>query len=135
MYKKLANHFIKMNSNYSKKKIKNILVLGLTFKENTNDLRNSKIFDLCKYLNSKGYKVSVYDPLVNIKIKNKNFNFYNKINFKKKFKSVFFAVPHKKILINFNKLNFLLDKKAMIFDLKNVLNQKKIRSDLKVINF
>ena len=135
MYKKLANHFIKMNSNYSKKKINNILVLGLTFKENTNDLRNSKIFDLCKYLNSKGYKVSVYDPLVNTKIKNKYFNFYNKINFKKKFKSVFFAVPHKKILINFNKLNFLLDKKAMIFDLKNVLNQKNIRSDLKVINF
>ena len=135
MYKKLANHFIKMNSNYSKKKINKILVLGLTFKENTNDLRNSKIFDLCKYLNSKGYKVSVYDPLVNIKVKHKNFNFYNKINFKNKFKSVFFAVPHKKILLNFNKLNFLFDKKAIIFDLKNALNQKNIRSDIKVINF
>ena len=40
-----------------------ILVLGLTFKENVPDLRNSKVFDLVSALNQRGYEVAVHDPL------------------------------------------------------------------------
>ena len=37
--------------------------MGLTFKENCTDTRNSKVFDLIKYLEKNKLKVSVYDPL------------------------------------------------------------------------
>jgi UDP-N-acetyl-D-galactosamine dehydrogenase len=40
----------------------NILVLGLTFKENCNDLRNTKVADMIAEFESYGTKVDVYDP-------------------------------------------------------------------------
>ncbi|WP_126445798.1 nucleotide sugar dehydrogenase [Sulfuricystis multivorans] len=40
-----------------------VIVLGLTFKENCPDLRNSKVADLVKELQSFGCKVAVHDPL------------------------------------------------------------------------
>ena len=40
-----------------------ILVLGLTFKENVPDLRNSKVVDLIAGLRERGYDVTVHDPL------------------------------------------------------------------------
>ena len=40
-----------------------VLVLGLTFKENVPDLRNSKVADLVKVLSRAGHSVTVHDPL------------------------------------------------------------------------
>ncbi len=40
----------------------NILILGLTFKENCNDLRNTKVADMIVEFESYGIKVDVYDP-------------------------------------------------------------------------
>jgi UDP-N-acetyl-D-glucosamine/UDP-N-acetyl-D-galactosamine dehydrogenase len=40
-----------------------IVVLGLTFKENVPDLRNSKVIDLIRELKSYGMKVFVHDPV------------------------------------------------------------------------
>ena len=40
-----------------------ILVLGLTFKENVPDLRNSKVVDLVRRLQALGHNVSIFDPL------------------------------------------------------------------------
>jgi UDP-N-acetyl-D-galactosamine dehydrogenase len=42
-----------------------ILVLGLTFKENIPDLRNSKVFDFIIGLRNLGHSVDVHDPLAN----------------------------------------------------------------------
>lgn len=49
------------------RKIKNskILVLGITFKENCPDIRNSRVVDIVKELSSYEMVVSVYDPLAN----------------------------------------------------------------------
>ncbi len=41
------------------------LVMGLSFKENVPDLRNSKVIDLVRGLARRGYDVTVHDPLVN----------------------------------------------------------------------
>ena len=43
---------------------KNICVLGLTFKDNTNDLRESKSLELMNGLRAKGAKILAYDPVV-----------------------------------------------------------------------
>ena len=40
-----------------------INLLGVTFKENCSDTRNSQVFDLVKYLQTNGINVSVCDPL------------------------------------------------------------------------
>src|SRR4051812_41646190 len=39
------------------------LVMGLTFKENVPDLRNSKVVDLVRRLESHGHEVTIHDPL------------------------------------------------------------------------
>jgi len=44
-------------------KVGRVLVLGLTFKENVPDLRNSKVVDLVRGLQSYGHEVEVADPL------------------------------------------------------------------------
>lgn len=41
-----------------------ILMMGLTFKENCPDLRNTRVIDMIKEFNSYGAKVDVYDPWV-----------------------------------------------------------------------
>lgn len=45
----------------------NILLMGITFKENVPDLRNSKVFDIIQQLESKGLKVYITDPMVDSK--------------------------------------------------------------------
>lgn len=41
---------------------KDILILGFTFKENINDIRNTKVIDIINELTSYGYNVDVHDP-------------------------------------------------------------------------
>ena len=77
----------------------------------------------------------VYDPLVSTKLTTKSFKFHNKLNFKNKFDSVFFAVPHKAILDKFKNISKILNNNAIVFDLKSVLNKKKMRSDLSIFKF
>ena len=43
-----------------------ILVMGLTFKENCPDLRNSKVIDIIKRLREYNTEIDVYDPWVNV---------------------------------------------------------------------
>ena len=43
----------------------NILLLGLSFKENCPDIRNSKIFDLINELKSFNLLLDIFDPIVN----------------------------------------------------------------------
>ena len=58
---RVINSLKKKKRDYS---IKNthILVLGITFKENCSDLRNTKVVDIVSKLQSFGIKVSIYDP-------------------------------------------------------------------------
>ncbi len=53
----------KMINNGSSVKGARVIVLGLTFKENCPDLRNSKVVDLIRELQSFGCEVSVHDPI------------------------------------------------------------------------
>ncbi len=123
---KFADFFYKsVKKNFDKKKKINLLVLGLSFKENTNDIRNSKVFDLAKYLRKKGSNVDIYDPLIDEKIENKNFKFLNCFNLNKKYHGIFFAVPHNIIVKNFNRILKSTYKNSIIFDLKNILKNSK----------
>ena len=45
----------------------NILILGITFKENCPDIRNSKIIDVYKEILSYGASVNIHDPIADAK--------------------------------------------------------------------
>ncbi|MDA9050737.1 nucleotide sugar dehydrogenase [Pseudomonadales bacterium] len=72
-----------------------VLVLGLTFKENCQDLRNSKAFDFLDALKAKGMGVDVYDPWVRQSLfeKDDRINQLNEIK-KKKYDGVIILVAH-----------------------------------------
>ena len=59
----IVNEIIKKNSIKNKK----ILILGLTFKENCPDTRNSGVFDIIKYLNKNNIIQDVFDHYVKVK--------------------------------------------------------------------
>ena len=52
-----------------------ILILGLAFKENCPDLRNSKVFDVIASLANYKCKIDVFDPRVDANAKLPNLNF------------------------------------------------------------
>ena len=55
-----------MCSNKLKKDVKNakVLFLGVTFKEDVPDLRNSKALELLSYFNNSKFNLTVNDPFV-----------------------------------------------------------------------
>lgn len=46
--------------------VKDVLILGFTFKENINDIRNTKVIDVYNTLKEAGYNVVVHDPHANL---------------------------------------------------------------------
>lgn len=64
MGKYVAEQTVKqMIANNLQVKDANVIVLGMTFKENCPDLRNSKVIDVVRELQSFGAKVHVHDPI------------------------------------------------------------------------
>lgn len=60
----VASEIVKlMLQNDQKVKGANVLVLGITFKENCPDVRNTKVVDVIKNLKDYGTNVTIYDPL------------------------------------------------------------------------
>lgn len=53
-------------------KIANVGILGIAFKDNTNDTRESQSLKLINKLKSEGFNVNVYDPIVKVGIDNVN---------------------------------------------------------------
>lgn len=102
-----------------------VTVLGLTFKENVPDLRNSKVFDIINELEDYGVQVQVSDPLANQnEAKSKYGINIVEINDLKPSEIIILAVSH-----DYYKnrgwdliLNILGKSNGIVFDLKNVLD-------------
>ncbi len=125
----IANKVIKLIIN-SKVQVRDskVLVLGVTFKENCPDIRNSKVIDIVRELNSFGVNVDVHDYMAN------NEEVYNtfKINLIEKFSkynAIILAVSHDKYLkLNFEDLK--VNDGSVIFDVKSVLDKSLINARL-----
>jgi UDP-N-acetyl-D-galactosamine dehydrogenase len=99
MGKYIADQTIKLMIN-NEKKIKNsdILVLGLTFKEDCPDIRNTKVIDIIEELKLYGCNVDVFDPWVNQNEKKKRYThgiIKNPFKVKKTYDAIVVAVAHK----------------------------------------
>lgn len=119
------------------KKISNkkILILGLTFKENCPDLRNSGTMDLVRALNNIKLKPDLHDPFVEKNELRNNFKY--KFNFLKKIKRsnydcIILSVAHdfyKNMKIN--KLKQISTKAdCIIFDLKSIYKKEEVHYQL-----
>ena len=106
------------------KKIKNskILVLGITFKENCPDFRNTKVIDLINELKDYSAKVKVFDPWVDLQKVKKEFNIevFSELP-KDNFDTIVHAVSHNEFkVIDFKSFK---QKDILIFDVKGSLGK------------
>ena len=105
-------------------------ILGVTFKENCNDLRGSKVLDIIKTLQKVKVKLQVYDPIVSIKDFNKCYPSLKIKKIHKKLDALIIAVPHKDFLkLNYTKIkNMLKNENSIIMDVKSIFNDKRIKN-------
>jgi UDPglucose 6-dehydrogenase len=114
----------------NKIKNKKICFLGVTFKANTDDMRDSSSLEMIPYLSKRGAKIKYYDPTGFKKEfeKIKNVNFSNSIN--DAVKNADLVVLHTEWndfkSINFKKLS--PSKNLKIYDLRNIFSPNKIES-------
>ena len=108
----------------------NTLILGITFKENCPDVRNTKAVDVVNALKSYGTNITIYDPWANEEevMHEYGIEFFKSHTSHEKFDAVVLTVSHDK----FNELDlFLLKKKnAIIYDVKNFLDNSLIDGNL-----
>jgi len=99
----------------------NILLLGITFKENCPDIRNSKIIDIHTELLSYGANVDVYDPIAEKDEVIAQFDLTLIENISSvAYDAVIFAVAHDNFLSE--EFQDLVTDNRIIFDLKNMLD-------------
>ncbi len=106
-----------------------LLVIGLSFKENCSDIRNSKSIEMIKLLKRKNFKVHSYDPVSNISDKKiiKNLNIKKTLK-KNYYDVIILSVPHQDIIKKgFKKMKCLGKKNSIFFDLKSAF--PKLKSD------
>ena len=119
---KLINKLKKLETNSQKK----ILILGLTFKENCHDYRNSQSVKLVKYFQKKKYKVDSYDPLINPEDLKKDYKISMLKNMPKKnyYDGIVLAVPHNFFLQwGQKKIQSFGKKKFHLIDVKSILKK------------
>lgn len=97
-----------------------LLMLGITFKENCPDVRNTKIVDVIAALVDYGITVSIYDPWANPKEVKHEYNLETATSIPdKKFDSVVLGVSHKEFLDL--DLISLQNENSVLYDVKGVL--------------
>ena len=125
MGKFIANQVIKL---MAKKKIRipnaKILILGLTFKENCADYRNTKVIDIVKELRDNQTKVEVYDPWIDKNEVRKilDVDLVTKLPNKKQYSAIILAVAHDKFKNLNSKVRKLCKPRSIIYDIKNILS-------------
>ncbi len=102
----------------------NVLVMGLTFKENCPDVRNTKIVDIIAELAEFNTNVDVYDPWVNPEEAKHEYG-VDLIEKPKTahYDAVIFAVAHKQfIALSNDEIKGLMQPEHVIYDLKYMLD-------------
>ena len=108
----------------------NALVLGVTFKENCPDFRNTKVVDLIKGLKKNKIRIDLFDPWVDTQLFYREYGYkvFNELK-EKKYDVIILAVSHS----IFNKVNFKnlsKDSNTIIYDIKSFLLKSQITDRL-----
>ena len=97
-----------------------ILILGITFKENCPDIRNTKVVDIYHSLQDYTSNITVYDPWANAEHVMKEYNtpIVNTLP-DEKYDTVILAVAHKEFLSL--DIKAMLNEKSVVYDVKGIL--------------
>ena len=107
----------------------NILVLGITFKEDCPDIRNSKVIDIVRELEQFNISVDIYDPHANKLDVQKEYGLglIDKIN--RKYNGIILAVAHKEFMhLDYERIK--ADSSSIIFDTKAFLDRRLVDARL-----
>jgi UDP-N-acetyl-D-galactosamine dehydrogenase len=109
-----------------------VLVLGITFKENCPDIRNSRVIDVISELQSFGCVVETYDPWadkMDVKHEYGTDILTHLDELKgKKYSAIVAAVAHREF--EAIDLDMLMEKNAVVYDIKAILPKDKIDARL-----
>jgi len=121
----IANKVLKlMIQKDCKIKDSNVLILGVTFKENCPDIRNTKVIDIYRELCEFGASVDIYDPWASVEEIKHEFGveIIDKLDVTKKYEAIVLAVAHDEFkTIDFEKYS---KSGAVIFDAKAVVDRR-----------
>lgn len=121
----VADKVVKLMIKKGKKIIdSNVLLLGITFKENCPDIRNTRVVDVVAELKEFGCNVDIFDPWANPEEVYQEYGLRNIAEaegvFEKKYDAIVHTVAHRQFLeLDYNKLTH--DKQSVLFDIKGVL--------------
>lgn len=118
----------KLNNKGVQPKDAKVQILGITFKENVNDIRNSKVIDIIKELEKKNIKVYVKDPNSDMHVVEEEYKIHIDENTNnEKVDVLVVAVAHDqyKNMSNEEILDYLNENK-IVFDIKNILNKEEL---------
>jgi UDP-N-acetyl-D-galactosamine dehydrogenase len=101
----------------------NILILGLTFKEDCPDIRNTRVIDIIKIFKDSGANIDVYDPWIDLNHSHPSYTIISDpLKSKKKYDAVVVAVSHKEFKkYTPDDYSSLLSDKKVIIDIKNIV--------------
>ena len=121
MGKYVAGEVIKLMMKHSLPVLgSNVLMLGITFKENCPDIRNTRAIDVYEELQSFNVNVDIYDPWADSKEVKEEFGFDLIENPDKQYHAVILTVAHKEFL-NQELRSYLVDG-GIIYDVKGILD-------------
>ena len=104
------------------------LILGITFKENCPDIRNSKVPDIYEELKSFGMQVDVYDPYAQKQEVKHEYNIELSTNLGS-YDAVILAVSHEEFL-ELDVMSLKKESASVIYDIKAILDPKIVDSRL-----
>ncbi|MFX6079349.1 Vi polysaccharide biosynthesis UDP-N-acetylglucosamine C-6 dehydrogenase TviB [Acinetobacter baumannii] len=109
-----------------------ILILGLSFKENCPDIRNTKIVDMVKALKEYDLDLDIYDPWVDSAEVEAEYGLAPIMELKQgRYDAIVIAVAHDQFkVMSTEDFHSLGKKKHVLYDLKHVLN--KVDADLRL---
>ena len=105
------------------------LILGVTFKEDCPDIRNSKVIDIYNELLQYGMKVDVYDPHADHHEVSEEYNIKLISEVGSEYDAVILAVSHKEFL-NIDYKKIIKNSNSVIFDTKSFLNRNLVDARL-----
>ena len=126
----VANKMVKMLISAGKQiKGSKVLILGITFKENCPDIRNTKIVDVYKELVDFDLQIDLYDYVADSKEVEEEYGIKLIKNLTEKYDAILLAVSHKKFkTLNIESLK--TDPSSVVYDLKGFLPREQVTTRL-----
>jgi UDP-N-acetyl-D-galactosamine dehydrogenase len=106
------------------------LVLGITFKENCPDVRNTKVIDIIRHLKSYNIQVDIHDPWADPHEVEEEYGVstVKELPANNSYDAVILAVAHKEF--SYDSIKKMCGKTSVLFDVKSVLDKELVDARL-----